>query len=528
MFNDLTILCCSYNTPMHIETMLKSFINMHGDGPFNIIIMENSTNSETSKLLDQNNIKYIKNPGGTHSKSIDELILNCQTKYGLLIDSDIVFLKPIDKLLEIMRSNDISLMGEICGNRGGYKLHPRVHPWFCLINIENIKNYKIKWHDQNRIDKTKSNYFYSSVPINPLKGNEIPFYDNGSTFYEDINNANLNIINAKGIRSYFNHYEGSSWHRQSGNEAFIKWGNNIYDRFLNYRKIYDNIIIKDKFKSENLNKKILVLQPIFCPDNIFFEINKKSILSLFNYLNEYKYRNIKVILGGYCKNKEYYDEIINLVSPYNSYTLPPVLFDKNYGKAYIINNLFNKYYENEDHLLTMDSDIIFDINEYDIIRRLIKLSKNIKNKYNNEIGMISLNQKDLCCHMWEAMDNNIKIDDEIISWSSKYYGIAGGCLWLNPKAFKKVGGYRVMGAYSGDDGYLLYDLQNNHFMNIISKTISIIHPKQTISYNHNYQEWKHKQLESCRKFNGKKPSSEEFEKIIDESQKHWNNKFKEI
>jgi hypothetical protein len=527
-FQDLTLMSCSFNTPLHTITMLKSFIRVHGDGPFNLLLMENSTNNETSDILDANNIKYIKNPGGTHSLSIDELIFNCLTKYALLVDSDVVFTKPIDKLLEVMAINDITLLGEICGDRGGYKIHNRVHPWFCLINIDNIKSRGIKWHDQRRIDDSKSQYFFSAIPINPMRGNVIPFYDNGCTFFEDVAKVKLNIVNAKGITSYFKHYEGSSWHRQSGHDGFIKYGNGVYEQFLIDSKAHESVDIKNKFITKDYSQdKILLIQPIFCPDDTFFEINKRSLISILEYLDAYKFYDIKLVFGGYCAKDEYFlklEEITNGYNRRNISHITTVRIAKNYGKAYIVNKLFSDFYTNEKYLLTVDSDIVFDCEEYDILRRLINLANRIPEKFQNQLGFFALNQKDLCCHMWGVMDQNVKISNEILSWSSKYIGIAGGCLFINPKSFKEVGGYREMGVYSGDDGYLLADMNKRNFLNVISRTISIIHPKQNIFYNGEYQEWKHKQVNICAKKSGNF-SKEDFEKIVEETEKQWKNRF---
>ena len=67
---DLTLITCSYNTPIVVEIMLKSFVSFHGV-PQRLILFENSTNDETAKLLDKSNVPYIRTRGGTHPKSVD-------------------------------------------------------------------------------------------------------------------------------------------------------------------------------------------------------------------------------------------------------------------------------------------------------------------------------------------------------------------------------------------------------------------------------------------------------------------------
>lgn len=526
-YPDLTLITNSFNTPHHFSTMLKSFIHIHGDGPHNILICENSTNDETQKILDANNIGYLKTPGGTHSRSIDRLLLTCNTQYALLVDSDIIFLEKIDKLLDIMKTNNATLMGEISGDRGGYTLHQRIHPWFCLINVDHIRKNKIKFHDQKKIDDTNSNYFYEAVPINPFKGNIRPFYDVGSTFYEEINNKKLKILDAKGIQKYFKHFEGSSWHRQSGNEAFMAWGNKVYQEFTEAAKQYESIDIKSKFihriNFDIETKKIICIQPIFCPDASFFESNKNSILSIIDYQRQFPYNNIKFIFGGYCKEDQYWNEINEIVTKNNFGICKR--FDKNYGKAYTVNSLFKEFYTDEPYMLTLDSDIILDITEYDMFRRLIAVANDLPIQTNHSLGMLALNQKNACCHIMQMMDRQIIVNNEILKWSSNGCGMAGGCLFINTDSFKKINGYRVMGVYSGDDGYLHADMNRINAVSMITTTISVIHPPNYNAYDEKYLKWKHAQLEQCRQHSGRPLTETELEINIKETANNWNTGF---
>jgi hypothetical protein len=230
--------------------MLQSFVSFHDDDPHNIIILENSTEAQTSRILDMNLVPFIRNPGGKHSESIDVGLQKCNTKYALLCDSDVIFTKNIYSLIDTMKTYNGALMGIVQGDRGGYKLFNRIAPWFCFIDVEKIKENGIKFHNQERIEKSNSGYFYNTPPIHPGKGNTDPFYDVGATFYEDVNKAGLKIINASGIQAFFIHAEGSSWHRTSGHEGFIKWGEMIYQIHQKKAKEFEKIDIKGKFVYE--------------------------------------------------------------------------------------------------------------------------------------------------------------------------------------------------------------------------------------------------------------------------------------
>ena len=501
MFEDLTLITCSYNTPDVIITMLKSFIDKHSNytDKFNLLLMENSTDDKTEILLKNNNINYIKNENLSHHKAVNNALKICKTKYALLVDSDIIFEQSIHKLYSLFKKENITLMGDICGNRGGYLLKPRVHPWFCFINIENIKKYNIQFFDQKRIDETKSNDFYNNIPILTNYDNKTELYDVGSTFFEDIAKNNLKICGVNNITCFFKHYEGSSWHTKSNHVGFIELGSKIADMYKSEIEKYKNIDINNKFVDnikEKHNKKVVIVHNIFCPNDIFLESNVKSITSMINYVNKYKNTDIDIDLyfTGWCKNESYWNIIKSKIG-----NNALIKLDKNYGKAYTVNNvIFNvKEY---DYIFTLDSDIILDINQPNIFERLLICSLELKRLTNGNFGLITLNQLEDNCHSISNFDKNIILIDEELLYPSNCCGLAGGCLFIDFKEFKKINGYRLMGIYSGDDGYLMQDLFRNNKLCCMSKTISIIHPK--MEQSDIYRNWKLNGVLKCQQSNG--------------------------
>ena len=190
--NNITLISCSYNTPLVTENMLKSFLNVHEGVP--ILISENSTNTETKDILNKANIPYFDNTGGLHAPSVDLLLEKVETDYALLVDTDVIFMRSCGDLFESFKTNELSLMGEIAGDRGGKRLHKRVHPWFCFIDVQKIKENKIKFYDVER-----------------MRSRGEVRYDVGSSFFEDTRKAGLKIANVKAEPYYFKHYEGMSW-----------------------------------------------------------------------------------------------------------------------------------------------------------------------------------------------------------------------------------------------------------------------------------------------------------------------------
>lgn len=245
MFENFTIGVCFYETPNLVLPFLKSWAYHHKDN-LRLLISENSKSEATSKILTQNNLKFLRNPGMRHAPGIDVLLENCKTKYMILCDSDILILKNVRPLLESFIKNDLTIMGEWQGHRGGYLLYPRISPVFCIIDVEKVKEKQIKFYDQKRIDKTGSNGFFGNVPLQKNEGKM--YYDCGSTFLEDIINSKLKVgrINQR-IVEYICHAEGFSWRTKSGIKGYIDWGNQVEKEFLEKSKQFENVDIKERF-----------------------------------------------------------------------------------------------------------------------------------------------------------------------------------------------------------------------------------------------------------------------------------------
>lgn len=238
--HDLTLISCSFNTPLVTQNMLKTFTSIHHE--CSVLICENSTDDQTKDVLDQAGIPCITNRGGLHGPSVDKLIEACSTRYALLVDTDVIFLKNHDDIFESFKTMDLTLMGEIVGDRGGKKLHLRVHPWHCFINVEHVKAHDIKFFDMER-----------------QKSRNERRYDVGSSFFEDIKKHKLKIADFQGNGSYYKHYEGMSWHinrhgAQDGdidvdesathnNPGILNYGRHVLETYLRETKHLDNQIL---------------------------------------------------------------------------------------------------------------------------------------------------------------------------------------------------------------------------------------------------------------------------------------------
>lgn len=190
--DNLTLISCSYNTPTVTENMLKTFVNLHER--CDILISENSTDNLTELFLKENGVPFIRNYGGLHAPSVDLLLKNVKTDYVLLVDTDVLFIKNHEDIFEKFKQMDLTVMGDIVGDRGGKRLHKRVNPWHCFINVKKVKLYGINFYDEIR-----------------MKSRDAIRYDVGSSFFEDVKNAKLRIGDFNGNGKYYLHFEGMSW-----------------------------------------------------------------------------------------------------------------------------------------------------------------------------------------------------------------------------------------------------------------------------------------------------------------------------
>lgn len=219
--NDLTLISFNFNTPQVIYTMLASFVRHHGTGPHGLLLYENSTNDLSADMLKQYGVPFKRHHGKKHIDALEDMIKDCPTRYALVVDSDIIFRKSIESVFETFKKSTAALFGEVCGDRAGFKLHPRVHPWFMFIDMAQIRAAKIKFCDWKKVVQSHSEGFYKVPPIQADK--EGTYYDVGATFYEDIKAAWLKIYDFKADPKYFYHFEAMSWaglvHEKQAQEA---------------------------------------------------------------------------------------------------------------------------------------------------------------------------------------------------------------------------------------------------------------------------------------------------------------------
>ena len=172
-----------------------------------------------------------------------------------------------------------------------------------------------------------------------------------------------------------------------------------------------------------------------------------------------------------------------------------IRFKRNYGKAYVVNEAVKKALQqsnNYKYLLTYDSDISFQNNQPNLLQRLIELSEKASQSLNKPFGLIACNLTGDNAHWLDKFENRRQINDKVISWPSQPGypggGIAGGCIFVSIDTWLKVGGYRTVGVYAPDDGFLIIDVHEAGCYICVVETLFVHHPGS--HHDPRYQEWK--------------------------------------
>ncbi len=288
--------------------------------------------------------------------------------------------------------------------------------------------------------------------------------------------------------------------------------------------------------------------PIFAPSKNLFDRNKDSILSFIDYIKANSHYltgekgfRLHISYGGWVKEQIWFDDLKNTIKE----SIPEAKvyqFDKNYGKAKVVNELVFDYVKdnpNTNFLFTMDSDMLFETSQIHFFDRLHVAAKILQEKSQDffgmpkAFGMIALNQTGECCHWWPetkpegytglngAAMYDLKTSDGIalkeqINWPQDGAGIAGGGIFCNLVLFKELGGYRNFNTqYAGDDGLWLRDVQQANGAVCVIKSLSLVHPKPDDSEE--YRKWKTESVKkSFEEYDSKKFENgmSEFDKSI--------------
>ena len=268
-------------------------------------------------------------------------------------------------------------------------------------------------------------------------------------------------------------------------------------------------------------ERILLLQPIFCPSDAQFQRNADSIISIGEYIKANKITNVECQFGGWCSSPELWSKLISVLKVYFPNN-EIVSFKNNVGKAVTINFLAKKHLKpHHEFIMSVDSDMVFPLATENFFDRMIKASEFATAYKKVPFGLIAPQQLEHGCHLGDCFQNNYQFDSgvngkiykEKLVWPHGAGGIAGGLLMFSRRAWEVIGGYRVMGIYSGDDAYALLAIGNKGFSYQVLESAGIIHPRDT---DLTYAQWK---VTVCQRDSG--ADKTDLLPFIEEAEKFW-------
>lgn len=238
---EFTAVICSYKAHRAFKLCLHQLAR-YGFTKDNIIISENSPSYFTSNraLLDKYNIPYLQNPDMNLADALNEILPKVKTKYALILDSDTFCIIDPLKIFEKVKTHNVQLFGDISNNRGGFRTHKRVNPWYCFVDVEFMKKNNILFNDMERIVESKSlpmvdrNHFMDVMNKNTL------YYDAGSTMYEDVQQAG-GVIGDIGEFLPYIHVGAASWQDLMQNPELSSKNDNWIDL------LYGKLLFDEKF-----------------------------------------------------------------------------------------------------------------------------------------------------------------------------------------------------------------------------------------------------------------------------------------
>lgn len=247
-YADLTVIICSYKANKEFKLCLHQLGKF---GITNVLIYENSPEDYTlnRKMMDAHRIPYINNPGGDHAHTMNRAFEECKTKYALLLDSDCIITADLSRYYSYVKEHKISLYGDIQGDRGGLRIHKRVHPWFCFVDMEIVRLLGTQFVDFERIKSSHSETFVDCSRLSERRDPNGWYYDAGSSLFEDISKHYNAVIADIGDHKPYWHKEGSSWRPDDPiYKQLAEYQAKQFDAI--YASLYSSDDYLDKFKKE--------------------------------------------------------------------------------------------------------------------------------------------------------------------------------------------------------------------------------------------------------------------------------------
>jgi len=138
MYNqeDITLVSINWNQRPAMELMLKSFAKHH-PGPTKLVLRDNGSTDDSLEWLRSTDIPFVRSPINIgHEQAINEGYRMIQTRYALLVDTDVEFESNVlDAYLPFLQGDCVAA-GEFIAATA---TKARISPWFFLYDIAKMR-----------------------------------------------------------------------------------------------------------------------------------------------------------------------------------------------------------------------------------------------------------------------------------------------------------------------------------------------------------------------------------------------------
>ena len=249
--------------------------------------------------------------------------------------------------------------------------------------------------------------------------------------------------------------------------------------------------------------RLCTVQTIFAPNESMLQRQLRSLRS------QRVLSSVDRYYSGWCRKDAYWDAIDKEMQALNPRVVKKQT--RNWGKARNVNELVAAMDpEAYDTMLTMDSDIVF-LDDVRYVHELGQIYRELSN-----MGVLALQQQEGCCHLMGNLTQKRKINGHTLLWDSSGGSIAGGCLFVDLTFWRRIGGYRVMGIYAGEDAIIFQDAKRQEAFFALVTSLPVIHPHDN---NPSYAQWKYHVC--VRDTNGQQCTKIELEKRCAEAENLW-------
>lgn len=142
-----TTLCSiNWNQRKVMELMLKSYVKHHYHGePLKLMLVDNGSIDDSKQWLTDNGVPFIDCPINIgHEAAVNMVYKKINTRYCLLVDTDIQFMEDISQVLPFNLNDDTIVAGDlITGDVLGSPVKPRIGAWFFFFEIAKMKKHGV-------------------------------------------------------------------------------------------------------------------------------------------------------------------------------------------------------------------------------------------------------------------------------------------------------------------------------------------------------------------------------------------------